>query len=120
MFLGFLYSLSSFLSYGDVFKMPKLNVKQVVKGILEGNPQARERREGSSWLIYLVWKEYINFFIPSNIIKNIPTPETILRTRRDIQHKDNEFNEEKDIIPDPNITYEKPEVENGKDDKIQE
>ena len=63
-------------------------------------------REDIKWLVYRVWSSYTKIFIPYESFENIPSPESIARCRRTIQHKENKFNTEK-FVPEEGITYQK-------------
>lgn len=102
--------------------MLKYKLHDVVSKILEEDPRCRT---DSKWLVYCVWRFYTKIYIPYENFKDIPSPESIVRCRRTVQHKENKFNSE-EFVPEEGVTFIKPGKETegilkqARDDKFTE
>ena len=77
-------------------------IKKIVEEILKEDERARK---DNSWLLYRVWQNYTKIFIPFEDFKKLPSPESIMRSKRLIQNKENKYHE---IEIQEGITFEKP------------
>lgn len=65
-----------------------VNIKELVKNILEHDERARNE---DLWLTYRVFRVFTNVYIPFSDFEKLPSPETIARCRRLIQNNDGLF-----------------------------
>ena len=86
-----------------------MTIIKIVEEILKEDTKAREN---NSWLLYRVWRKYTKIFIPFEDFKKLPSPESIMRSKRLIQNQENKYHE---IEIQQGITFEKPlEIINDK------
>ncbi len=88
-----------------ILKM-KQNIKKVVEGLLREEPKCRNN---NNWLIIRTLQELgFRVWIDYRDLKDMPSIDSIPRTKRHIQHDENKYNEP--FIPEPGVTFEKPET----------
>ena len=86
-----------------------MTIIKIVEEILKEDKKAREN---NSWLLYRVWRKYTKIFIPFEDFQKLPSPESIMRSKRLIQNQENKYHE---IEIQQGITFEKPlEIINDK------
>ena len=86
-----------------------MTIIKIVEEILK---EDKEARGNNSWLLYRVWRKYTKIFIPFEDFKNLPSPASIMRSKRLIQNQENKYHE---IEIQQGITFEKPlEIINDK------
>ncbi len=76
---------------------------EAVEEVLEETPKTRQQEYLWNFFIRVLNKMGYKSFV--ELKKGIPSPESIIRSRRDILNKQNKF--PKDFIPEENATYEK-------------
>ena len=76
---------------------------EAVEEVLTEDPRTRQQQYLWTFLIKVLNKLGHHSFI--ELKKGIPSPESIIRTRRDILNKKNKFPE--DFVPEDNTIYEK-------------
>jgi len=79
-----------------------MTIIKIVEEILK---EDKEARENNSWLLYRVWKKFTTIFIPFEDFKKLPSPESIMRSKRLIQNQENKYHE---IEIQQGVTFEKP------------
>lgn len=91
-------------------EMPeKKTLAVIVEEVLKEDARARRINEGN-WFIFQVFRRFpVKFFFDYKDLDKIPSIESILKTRRDILHKQNKFKE--DLPEDPCIKFE---IQEGK------
>lgn len=77
-----------------------MKIIKIVEEILKEDKKAREN---NSWLLYRVWRKYTRIFIPFEDFKKLPSPASIMRSKRFIQNKENKYHE---IEIQEGITYQ--------------
>lgn len=77
-------------------------IRKIVEEILKEDKRAREN---NSWLLYRVWCKYTKIYIPFEDFKKLPSPESIMRSKRLIQNQENKYHE---IEIQEGTTFEKP------------
>lgn len=83
----------------------QLTIIEAAELVLEANKKAREHGVGSwIYLIETARKFDINIIVKYADFIGRPTPESILKTRRDVMNKKNKFSE--DYVPEPGVTFE--------------
>ena len=86
-----------------------MTIIKIVEEILKEDKKARDN---NSWLLYRVWRKYTKIFIPFEDFKKLPSPESIMRSKRLIQNQENKYHQ---IEIQQGITFEKPlEIINDK------
>ncbi len=79
-----------------------MKIIKIVEEILKEDKNAREN---NSWLLYRVWRKYTRIFIPFEDFKKLPSPGSIMRSKRLIQNQENKYHE---IEIQEGVTFEKP------------
>jgi len=85
------------------FKL-KMKLIEAVEEVLEEDP--RTRRNEYLWLYLSTVLRKMGFRIYINFDKMMPSPESIIKERRDVLNKRNKYPE--DFLPEEGTTYEKP------------
>jgi len=82
------------------------HLKEICLKLLEKDSRCRK---DTKWLTYCVFRHYTGIFIPFNDFNKLPSFESVARCKREIQNKENRFNnDEFDESSDPTIKYEHP------------
>lgn len=77
-------------------------LEQVARKVLERDVRSRK---DTKWFVLQVLREYgVKAFIDYRDLAIMPSFESILKTKRTIQNKNNEFND--CFISEPGVTYE--------------
>lgn len=83
----------------------KKQTRKIVEKLLKEDPRCRD---DDTWLIIQTLRKMgFVFYIEYSDLHKIPAFETITRTRRIIQNKENRYN---DFIPEEGVTYEKTNI----------
>ncbi len=77
---------------------------EAVEQVLEEDP--RTRRKEYLWLYMIKVLRVMGFKIHIEFDSKMPSPESIIKERRDILNKKNRYPHE--FVPEPGVTYEKP------------
>lgn len=79
---------------------------EAVEEVLEEDPNTR--RPEYLWTFFLKVLNKMGYPSYVKLKKGIPSPESIIKERRDVLNKKNKY--PKDFVPEENVTYEKPKV----------
>lgn len=84
-----------------------MNTTDTIEEVLKEDPKAREKGSFNTWLylIKVMRRLGVNMYIKYDDLRNAPSPESILKIRRDILHKKNKYNDE-EVYYEEGITYE--------------
>lgn len=76
---------------------------EAVEKVLEEDP--RTRKNEYLWLYMIKVLRVMGFKISIGFDRSMPSPESIIKERRDVLNKKNTY--ARDFIPEPGVTYEK-------------
>lgn len=79
-----------------------MKVIEAVEEVLEEDSRTRDREY--LWTFFVKVLNKMGYSTHIQFKKGIPSPESILKTRRDILNKKNKY--AKDFVPEDGITYE--------------
>lgn len=79
---------------------------EAVEEVLEEDP--RTRKNEYLWTFFVRVLNKLGFRTYIEFKKGIPSPESIIKERRDVLNKRNKYPE--DFIPEQNTTYETPKI----------
>jgi len=84
-----------------------MTTTEAVEKVLEEHPQSREIGSFNTWmyLINVMRKLKIRVYVNFEDLKTAPSPESILKIRRDVMHKQNKFNDDPPGDEEGIITY---------------
>ncbi len=77
---------------------------KAVEEVLEEDPNTRQQEY--LWTFFIKVLNKMGYKAYVELRKGIPSPESIIKSRRDILNKKNKYG--KEFVPDIGITYEKP------------
>jgi len=83
--------------------MENKTLGEALEEVLREDPRMRDNKY--LWLCLAQTLRNMGFKIYIELDKRMPSPESILKERREILNKKNLFSQ--DFVPDPNIVYEK-------------
>ena len=76
---------------------------EAVEEVLEEDPKTRENKY--LWTFFLKVLNKMGYGAYVRLEKGIPSPESIIKERRDVLNKKNKY--AKDFVPEEGVTYEK-------------
>ncbi len=77
---------------------------EAVEEVLEEDPNTRQ--QAYLWTFFIKVLNKMGYKCYVELRKGIPSPESIIKSRRDILNKKNKYG--KEFVPDEGIIYEKP------------